>query len=104
MDADNGGMATEDRYARGWVLAADAAAAEAVRAAADGLGWDSAVEPLSDPPPDRPAAPEGQRFADPLRVRLSERPGSREPDAGDIVRVLAGRADVWLDDGRAPES
>lgn len=90
------------RYAHAHVLAADAGAAAAAVAAADRLGWDAEVEPLTDgPAPARAAPPEGLRFADPLRVRLSARDGSRAPDAGDIVRALAGRADVWLDDGRA---
>jgi plasmid stabilization system protein ParE len=84
------------------VLVADAGAAAAVREVADRLGWDTEVEPLSDAPAAvRPAPPEGLRFADPLRVRLLPRRAQRDADAADIVRALAGRADVWLDDGRA---
>ncbi|MFJ6651331.1 hypothetical protein ACIQLJ_00875 [Microbacterium sp. NPDC091313] len=90
------------RYARGHLLAADAGAARAVQLAADRLGWDVTVETLTGgPAPARTAAVEGIRFADPLRVRLTAREGEREPDAADVLRALAGRADVWLDDGRA---
>lgn len=87
---------------RGWVLVADERAAAAVREAADRFGWDAVTEPLSDAPSVARPAPEGaRRFADPLRVRLTAREAARPPDAADIVRALAGRADVWLDDGRA---
>lgn len=90
------------RYARGHLLAADAGAARAVELAAADLGWDTAVETLTGgPAPVRAAPVEGVRFADPLRVRLVAREGAREPDAAVVLRALAGRADVWLDDGRA---
>jgi hypothetical protein len=81
---------------------ADAGAAAAVREVADRLGWDAATEPLTEGPAStRAQPPEGLRFADPLRVRLTARAGARPPDAADVVRALAGRADVWLDDGRS---
>jgi hypothetical protein len=34
-------------------------------------------------------------------VRLIARDGGRAPDAAEVIRALAGRSDVWLDDGRA---
>lgn len=93
--------ARSDRYVRDWVLVADAGAAAAVRETADRFGWDAVTEPLSAAPAAPRAAPaEGLRFAEPLRVRLTARSAARPPDAADIVRALAGRADVWLDDGR----
>jgi hypothetical protein len=101
--ADNEVMTSDARrYARGHVLAADAGAARAAIDAADRRGWDARVETLTGgPAPTRAEPIEGLRFAEPLRVRLLARDAADEPDAGDIVRALAGRADVWLDDGRA---
>jgi len=90
------------RYARGHVLAADAGAAADVREVADRRGWDVEVEALTGgAAPVRAEIVEGIRFAEPLRVRLIARDGGRAPDAAEVIRALAGRSDVWLDDGRA---
>ncbi len=96
-------MSTDSRrYARGHVLAAGAPAIDAVRDAAARRGWDVAVETLTGAPAgDGPGPVEGTRFVDPVRIRLLSREAPGEPDAGEIVRALARRADVWLDDGRA---
>jgi hypothetical protein len=90
------------RYARGHLLAADAGAAREAQRVADRLGWDAEVETLTGGPAAVRATPvAGVRFAEPLRVRLTARDGEREPDAAEVLRALAGRVEVWLDDGRA---